>query len=228
VPARADLWAVAEVTPTGGRINASVERQEQGEWTGLSITTNELQVQVEYYDLLTKDGPARHVVYEWPGDAAVDAFTVNFLQPAGAAELVLVPPAATSSVSEGLTFYQTGAVRLDAGQTFTLTADYRKPTDDLSMSGMPVEPVQTISVNSISRLWSSTSGRIVLAVVLGLLVTGGLIGVVLRQKKRGQAAPRKRHAQTPAGAVYCSQCGKRAQAEDVFCRSCGARLRKLE
>ncbi len=230
IPTQATLWAVAEIAPSGDPVNAAYQRQNQGEWVSLEISANSLQVQVEYYDLLDKAGTTRHITYHWPGDAAVDAFSVDFLQPTGATNLVLSPPATSSMTNQGLTNYEIGPMQLESGEEFNLQAEYQKRTDDLSVSGMPVEPVQASPANPGSYLWNSTTGRLILLLGIGLLVAVGLIVLIKGQNARRQTAPRRRHGRSAeesdetAGAHYCRQCGKRAQQNDVFCRSCGARL----
>jgi uncharacterized OB-fold protein len=58
-------------------------------------------------------------------------------------------------------------------------------------------------------------------------MVGGLY--MWKSGTRRSSASRKHHAQTQqaseTSAVYCYQCGKRAQPGDVFCRTCGMRLK---
>ncbi len=233
IPSQASVWAVAYVPPAGGPVNALYALHQLGNWSVLTITANSLKVQVEYYDLLMKKGTYRHIMYQWPGDAAVDAFTVNFLQPVGALDLVLVPPMATSSMtSQGLTNYQTDTFRLDEGQTFSLSADYQKQTEDLSVSGMPVEPAQSTTQNPSSSIWAGGLVYVTIGSVAGLLLIFVMIGLVRMRRDRRQSALLSHHSrdeqdgQASVGVLYCNQCGKRAQPEDIFCRSCGTHLRK--
>ncbi len=232
IPSRATLWAVAWVDSSGGLVNAEYTRQVQGEWTQLNISASSSQIQVEYYDVLSKNGSARHIAYLWPGDAAVDAFSAEFQQPIGATDLVLAPAAASSSTNRGMTNYQTGTVQLAAGQIYTLTADYQKQTDDLSVTKLPVETAQSGWLDTIKGVFTNQTLTIAAGVIAGLLLIGGAIGAVSMRRDRKRVASRPRHSgsrgtsRAPVEAIYCSQCGKRARPEDAFCRSCGARLRK--
>ncbi len=233
IPATADIWAVAFANSTGGLVNAQYDHQVQGDWTVLTITAESLQIQVEYYQGLDIHGTARHIIYQWPGDAAVDAFSVNFLQPAGASNLVLVPASASSSMSQGLSYFHSAAMRLQNGQSFSLTADYQKMSSSLSISGMPIQPQQPLPQNSIGQWMVGDMLKILAGAMVGLIAVAGVIGLVVWQRTNQQTGRRKRRASADSEkqgdpATYCSQCGNRARPEDVFCRSCGARLRKLK
>jgi len=232
VPAQADVFAVAIADPVNGLLNTPYDRTVQGSWATLTITANSQDVQVEYYDALVKNGTARHVVFEWTGDYAVDAFAVALQQPVGATDMVTDPILINSSVGQdGFVYYQSTPQPLAAGQSFTLTADYQKATDALSTTGLPVQPTQPLNASTPGR--ETMTGILwVLAGIGGALIVVGIVGglYVWKNGTRRSSASRIRHAQpqqaSETGAVYCDQCGKRAQPGDVFCRTCGMRLRK--
>jgi hypothetical protein len=232
VPAQAEVYAVAVADQVSGLLNAPYDRTVQGTWATLTITTNSRDVQVEYYDVLVKDGTTRHVVYEWAGDYSVDSFAVALQQPVGATDIVTDPTLTKSSVGQdGFIYYQSAPQPLAAGQSFTLTANYQKATDALSTTGLPVQPTQPLTANTPGRetmnaiLW-------VLVGIGGALIVVGIVGGIYMWKSstRRSSASLKRHAQpqqaNETGEVYCHQCGKHAQPGDVFCRTCGMRLRK--
>jgi len=233
VPAQAEVFAVAIADPVKGLLNTPYDRTVQGSWATLTITANSQDVQVEYYDALVQNGTARHVVYEWAGDYAVDAFEVAFQMPVSATDLVTDPILINSSVGQdGFVYYQSTPQPLAAGQPFTLTADYQKATNALSTTGLPVQPTQPLNVSTPGRVTMSGVLPWVLAVIGGALIMVGIVGGLYMWKNgtRRSSASRKRHTQpqqsSETGAVYCYQCGKRAQPGDVFCRTCGMRLRK--
>ncbi len=89
IPSDAQINAVAVIDPSEGLINSPYDSTTQGKWTVLKITTNTLQVQIEYYRPLSKTGSARHILFEWPGDYTVDRLDVNFLRPFGADNVTL-------------------------------------------------------------------------------------------------------------------------------------------
>jgi uncharacterized OB-fold protein len=67
---------------------------------------------------------------------------------------------------------------------------------------------------------------------IGLLLIGaGIVGFVTWQRgsQMTKAIKRQKPRQQKEGEdefIYCSQCGKRAQPGDVFCRTCGTRLKR--
>jgi hypothetical protein len=233
VPVQAEVFAVAVSDPTSGLINAPYDRVVQGSWATLKINTNSPEVQVEYYDTLEKNGTSRHVVYEWAGDYAVDSFSVAFQQPVNATELVTDPILALSNVGQdGFNYYQSPPQNLAIGQTFTLTADYQKATDELSTTGLPVQPTQPLNTSTPGRVSMSSILPWLLAGIGGVLIIAGIIAGIYMWKSGMRHLPgsRKRHAPSlKAGEpseVYCYQCGKRTQPGDVFCRTCGVRIKK--
>lgn len=236
VPAEAEVFAVAIVDPvTAKLLNAPYDRSAAGTWASLAITVNARDVQVEYYQPLQKDGSVRHIVFEWPGDFAVDAFEVALQQPTGATDLVTDPALEPSSTNQdGFIYYQSATQVMTVGQTFLLIADYQKATDALSTSGLPVQPTQSLDGTIPGRVTMNSLLPWILAGIGGALVVVGIVGGLYLWKNSSQRSPasRKRHGQrqhtSESGEIYCNQCGKRAQTGDVFCRACGMRLRKEE
>ena len=233
VPAQAEVYAVAVSDPVSGLINTPYDRTVQGSWATLTITANLRDVQVEYYDVLEKNGTARHIVYEWAGDYVVDTFAVAFQQPVSATELVTDPVLTKSSVGpDGFTYYQSTPQPLAVGQSFTLTADYQKATDTLSTTGLPVHPAQPLNASTPGRVTMSGVMPWILGGIGGALIVVVIVGGLYMWKSstRHLSASRKRHTQLQEASetrdVYCHQCGKRAQPGDVFCRTCGTRFRK--
>jgi len=232
VPAQAEVYAVAVSDPVRGLLNAPYDRTMQGSWATLTITVNLRDVQVEYYDVLVKNGTARHIVYEWAGDYAVDAFAVTLQQPVGATDLVTDPVLTRSSVGQdGFTYYRSTPQPLAAGQSFTLTADYQKATDTLSTSGLPVQPAQPLNASTPGRVTMSGIMPWILAGIGGALIVVSIVGGLYMWKSgmRRSSASHKHPSQSQqvneTVDVYCPQCGKRAQTGDMFCRTCGTRLR---
>jgi hypothetical protein len=232
VPAQAEVFAVAIADPVNGLLNAPYDRTVQGSWATLTITANLQDVQVEYYDALVKNGTTHQIAYEWIGDHAVDAFAITLQQPVGAMDMVTDPTLTKSSVAQdGFIYYQSAPQSLAKGQSFTLTANYQKATDELSTSGLPVQPTQPLNASTTGRVTMSNILTWVLAGIGAALIVVGIVGGLYMWKNgtRRSSASSKRHTQpqqpSETGEVYCQQCGKRAQPGDVFCRTCGMRLR---
>ena len=231
IPSDGQINAVAVVDPSTGLINSLYDSTTQGKWTLVNITTNSLQLQIEYYKPLSKTGAARHIVFEWPGDYAVDRLDVNFLRPFGADNVSLsLEPVSTSPGQDGLTNYLIQATKLAQNQLFSLTIDYTRQTDDLSISSQPVQAASTPGADTPGRI--SMTGIIpwALAGIGVLLIAVGVIWFVSWQRKGHDSLKGKKqvghHDQNVEEVIYCPQCGKRAQPEDVFCRTCGTRLNK--
>ncbi len=241
VPAQALINAVAVVDPGLGLLNAEYTRTVVGAWATLSITTTSLEVQVEYYDSLVRDGSTRTVVYEWLGDTAVEAFNVAFQVPAGASNTSLDPaPASSQRDAYDLLNYVTDTMSLEAGETFTLTAQYEKADDELSIASMPVEPAMSLEETSGQTAWSDVlpwilGGLGLVLIVLGMFVLFGFLGnpgwrrtKTARQRKERHISRASKDEEEESSQVHCHECGRRAQPGDQFCRSCGTRLRREE
>jgi hypothetical protein len=231
LPAELTLHVPASVT-VEAQSNATVESVAQGDQTLLTLTVNSHDVQFEYYEPLVKDGMERHIVFQWLGDYAVGILEVNFLRPSGAENVTLEPqPVDTSPGQNGLLNYHTRELDLASGQTYTLTIDYSRQTNKVSLTGLPIHVIATPGADTAGRV--SMTGAIVpwaLAGLGALLIIGGVSGFVAWQRggKRTPAntQPGLLPDEREADSTYCPRCGERVQAGDAFCRSCGARLRR--
>ncbi len=231
IPSDAQINAVAIVDPVKGLVNAPYDTSIQGLWSELTITSNSQQIQVEYYTPLVKNGSARQIVFEWPGDYAVDKLEANFLRPFGAENVSISPPPInTGPGQDGLTNYRVQATNLEAGQSFSLTIDYERNTDDLSISSLPVQAVSTPGPETPGHVSMTGFLPWVLAGIGVLLIVAGIVGFVVWQRgSQGTVKVKKntlQHEESDDGFIYCHQCGKRAQVGDVFCRTCGTRLKR--
>jgi hypothetical protein len=231
LPANAQINAVAVLDPTKGLVNVPYDNSIQGQWSMLKITTDSLQVQVEYYVPLVKNGIVRHISFEWPGDYAVDALEVNFLRPFGADGVsISLVPTGTSPGQDGLTNYRIQSANLAAGRTLSLTIDYQRNTNDLSISSLPVQAASTPGPDTPGRVSMTGVLPWVLAGIGALLIVAGIVGFVTWQRGGQGTKKGRKHKQHREESedefTYCHQCGKRAQPGDVFCRTCGTRLKR--
>ena len=231
IPVDAQLNAVAVVNPVNGLINASYGSAVQGKWTVLTITSDSLQVQVEYYDALVKANTERHIVFEWVGDFSVDSLVVNFLQPTDVQNVAIVPMAIMTGLGQdGLTNYRVQTANLAAGQSFTVTIDYQRQTNDLSIANLPVLAASTPGPETPGRVSMTGILPWILAGIGVLLIVSGIAGVVVWQRggrtSTVRRRPVRRRTEAQAEVLYCHECGKRAQSGDAFCRICGARLKR--
>jgi hypothetical protein len=215
--------------------NVDYERQVNGEWATLSFTASMPIVRVEYYDpSLVKQGASRSFVYTWPGDYALGKLIVEVQQPAGARDMSLDPNLGNSVLdNDGLLYYRADLGSRQAGEQQTISMVYQKDTDTLSIENVRVEPSDPI-IPSESGFPTFNSALPWLLGVLGVvLIAGGGLWYWQSGKNRERTAPARRRRRPAAerepapaeGHVYCHQCGKRAAANDRFCRTCGTKLR---
>ena len=227
--------AVRQMNAAGeaGLFSIPYKRQVAGEWGMLNITATMPEVQLEYYDPgLVKEGLARQFEYHWPGDYAVEALTLQVQQPFGASDMRISPASGQGETSsDGLVYYTEQVGALPAGQTFSLTINYTKSIDDLSVANLKVQPSAPVSVTP-----ERSDLLVILPWALGglgvALIVGGVVWYLQSGKGKREDRPRRRHqpvalkeAVEAGGYIYCHQCGKRASPGDVFCRMCGTKLR---
>jgi hypothetical protein len=237
IPMQATVNAVAEVDPRFGLVIADYSRAVNGEWATLSISARALDIQLEYYDLLVKNGTTRFVRYEWLGDYGVDSFNIVFQSPIGADNLNIAPsPVSSQRDQYDLWNYVIENSFLSENETFTFMASYEKPDDDLSIASMPVEPIGPLENTNGQAAWSDVlpwvlGGIGLVLIVLGLLVLFGFRGDSIKRSVKNKKRKSERHSLKGAkliketALVYCNECGRRAEAGDRYCRSCGTQLR---
>jgi hypothetical protein len=247
VPARVGMpHAVATGQTNASLFNVTPTRQVDGDWALITFNTAVPIVRLEYYDpALDVSKEQRIYQYSWPGDYAVDQLMLQVQQPCDASNMQISPSLGTGTMgSDGLVYYNGSFGPLSQNQTFDLTMSYQKASDCLSIN----------TLNIGSELPENTPGRTTLMSILPyllglvgvLLIGGGILWYWMsgRQRETVSASRRGRRQNRQAtysepsrevragpevdvsdGAIYCHQCGKRANPSDKFCRSCGARLR---
>ena len=236
IPAEADLNAVAR-HENNALVNVPYDAPvKEGEWLVLTLTVDDFSTyRVEYYAPLQKEGDARSYTFQWAGDYPIETLAVQVQQPLTATSLDVTPPLPDESEDSAHLKYREGTFSsLPAGETFTLSIQYTKADDALSVSSMPVQPANTPPQNG--KFFSEKTLPWIFSGAGFLLILGGLLYYFFGGKMQTgkKSVRRARHAsrprapkESPAGqAVYCHQCGTRAQPGDKFCRVCGARLRE--
>ena len=206
--------------------------QTGSEWIEVTFHVASNQFQLEYYDPgLVKQGAKRSYQYIWPGDYAVTTATIIVQQPVDSSKMQIKPEnvASFNGVDE-LLYYGLQAGTWKKDQTFELSLSYEKSTDALTFEKQQVHPADPLPQSMWSRGLPWALG------VLALLLIGGGVFIYWRSglPQAGDKKRRRRKPTTPAGSgetpeedsgVYCHTCGRRAGAGDVFCRSCGTKLR---
>ena len=204
-----------------------------GDYALVHFTATLPEIQIEYYDpQLTQDGSRRTFVYRWPGDYAVEDLLVSFQQPPTATGLQVQPSMGSLTTgTDGLNYFNLAVGAVTAGTPFDVEFSYAKDNNDLTNARTFQQTTPASSVTT------TTPGRMTLTQVLpwllgglGLaLIAGGIFWYTRAGRLPEPPVRARRHRSTEAEpaqeAAFCHQCGKRASGGDVFCRSCGTRLK---
>lgn len=220
--------AVGQAANAVTDVGVQYSLEPAGDWINIKLQVTGPAIQLEFYDpTISKQGKSREFVYQWPGDYAVTSFRIELQQPFDASQMVTAPVLGEiSNIPNDLTYHVGDFGPFQAGESFSLKVNYQKPTDDLSVSAMPVQSSAPVDKN--------TAGRVSLQTYMPWLAAGAgvlLVAAGLYYYFRGQPRPRqvrRRHdipAETAEGPKYCPQCGTRARPGDRFCRTCGTRMR---
>ena len=243
IPASAGApYAVAVRQMDGALLNATYERQVEGDWALITITATMPEIQLEYYDPhMEKSGSARSYTYEWPGNLDVGAMRFVIQEPIGATQMSVTPNLGSFSQPAGdpMRYYAMDVGAPKTGDTVSINLGYTKDTDALSVESLQVQPSGPINGNNNGNQPVLPPYLPWLIGGLGvLLLAGGVIWYWLmnkaetkpaKKRSRGSRAPIKSPEQISVEngnpGVFCHQCGKRAARGDRFCRSCGTKLR---
>ncbi|GAB4528642.1 MAG: hypothetical protein Fur0018_14820 [Anaerolineales bacterium] len=232
--------AVAESqTPTDTLFNVQYTTRQDAQWVYVQFSASMPHIRIEYYDPALKvDGSQRSFTYRWPGDYPVDTLVLQVQQPRTASGMELTPALGQPAINPGdnLTYYTASFASLKAGESFELKVGYQKSDDTLSVEGLQVVPADNTPNSATAFAW-----RDALPWILGglgvILIIGGAFWYwrggqePQPSRKRHHKSAKQRAAQSRSNdgqAVYCHQCGKRADAGDRFCRTCGAPLRRAD
>lgn len=204
MPARivAPHVVAAQASLEGGVVEASYDAVVEGDWRIITFETNGPLFQFEYYDALEKDGVNRSVEYVWPGDYAIDDASVEFQQPPGAENFTSSPSLGDSRISgqDGLIYMGSQFGAVEAGQTFTVSADYTRAQDDLTVTLLSsTQPQAQTSTPAITAPVTQSSGGVdtvllvVVAVVFFLLGAAAMrVAINLQQLNREPEPTKKR------------------------------------
>jgi hypothetical protein len=236
--AAGDPNAVAVRQVDGSLYNVDYTRQVDGDWATIRFTTTGPDIQLEYYDpSLEINGAARHFEYLWPGDYGVVQFTIQVQQPVDATDMRISPSlGAGVTGNDNLVYYTQDIGAVSAGQTIAITIDYNKSTSTLSAEGLPVQPSATIPESTVPDLNLASWLPWILGILGAGLIIGGIVWFWQTSKRKPAPKSRRRPSRTVKTegenntgstelGIYCSQCGKRANPGDLFCRYCGTSIR---
>lgn len=202
-------------------------------WSEIKINASGRAIRVEYYDsALQKNGATRQYTYVWPGDYAVDAFSLELRAPLQASDVTSQPPLNKDIVDQdGFQYWTTHPGKLEQGTEYSVAFKYDRSTD-LPSTAFLVGNSSVATPPSGQNFVYEKLPYIIGLVGLALLIGGGVWFWRSGRESSGRGrGPRKRHEvreeQDPAdSAIYCHNCGRRASPSDRYCRACGTRLRQ--
>lgn len=233
VPKGANIFAVAQDTSEGLMTVAYEPPVNEEDYEVLTLTLTDPSIyRVEYYAPLVRNGDVRSYVLNWPGDYSVKSLLVFVQKPIGAQDLSTQPALEELPGQDGFVYAQGQFSDLPAGEPFFLNMTYEKSDDTLSAASQPASLTGGLDTAQGSAFSLTNSLPWLLGGLGVVLIVGGVFWFWQsgQSRQNGQPARRKRHAVRDDDEndqrVYCSQCGKRAEGGDRFCRACGARLRR--
>jgi hypothetical protein len=233
-PASANLIAVASQASDGSLLNTDyVGPTTSGEWKTITVHVQTAAVyHLEYYQPLNRTGQDREFTYFWLGDYPVGDFSLSVRKPVDTTSITTDPPMQAQQASDGATYLSNDFGALAQGRGLSVEVKYARTSDSLSASQQDLQPSQPIDSNTAGRVMLSNYLPYVAGALGVVLIVGGII-FYWQSNRAGDRGREKRHkpAEDPdrhADAIYCHQCGTRAQDGDRFCRVCGTRLRPPE
>jgi hypothetical protein len=234
-PKDGNLIAVASLGSNGSFVNADyLGPSVNGDWQSITLQIQTAtSYHVEYYEPLPISGQLRQFTYLWPGDYAVDDFGVSVRVPADTTNITATPNLQSTQEADGTPALAGDFGALGAGQEFPLQLTYTKTSDTLSVSQPRLQPSQPLGPSTPGRVMLSNYLPYILGVLGFLMIAAGAVYIWQSRRSARLTGSRHRHPSATAeddapGAVYCHQCGTRAEHGDRFCRVCGARLRLSE
>ena len=207
-----------------------------GEWNQLTFTSPYPEVWIEYYDpSMTINENVRSFEYQWVGDYLIKNLQIEVQQPLTASNMVFKEGMGQARIgNDGLTYYSSEVGELKANTKVSLNLQYNKSDSTLSSSmAVPVQPVTPLNTEVSS---SPSFIQILPFIIAGIGLVMLIFGVFwyMRKQKEDLSKPRQRHtsikrsSHNDGDAIFCHRCGRRADSGDVFCRSCGTKLKMDE
>lgn len=232
IPKAANLWSVA-YDDNGNLINATYDGPTpQGDWQTVAVNIEKAaSYRVEYYEPLSISGSSRQFSYLWPGDYAVQDFSLSLRSPLDTTAMNTEPVLESKQGTDGVTYLEKSSAPLPAGQQFTLNINYTKTSDNLAVPPQNVQPSQPLGANTPGRVMFSNYLPYLLGGLGLVLIVGGLIYYWQTGRNAGGAIRKRHPSRAEAGGegdIHCHQCGTRAHSGDRFCRVCGTKLRLEE
>ena len=234
IPKNGNLVAVASLS-NGQLVNAGFSGPTgEGDWQVIKVKVQTpTTYHLEYYAPISKTGTERQFTYLWMSDYPINDFSLSVWPPVDITRLTTDPPLTSVTNADGTTSWKKDFGALSASQQVTLKINYNKTSDTLAKPSTQsgVQPSQPIGSNTPGSFMSTFSNDLPYILGgLGLLLIGGCVVYFWQSGQGGRKATSRRrtvHMESDGdSAIYCHQCGTRAQKGDRFCRVCGTKLRR--
>ncbi len=236
-PEVGDPFAVAQVGQGNQLLVAPFEREIIGDWAWVVVETESTVFQVEYYTPLVIEDQVRSFSYYWPGGIRLGELTYGIQHPTGVESMRVLPPGGVSVEQDGLSYTSASLGAQAVDDTALISFEYSKTSDVLTVDAPQ---------SSIDRPDTTTGGTPNFSVQFPYILGGFgailvLVGVLLfirtrredrippkrvRKRATGETRTEDRSRDMDVSSVYCHVCGTQSGASDIFCRRCGAELRK--
>lgn len=228
-------YAVANVESSGMFNIQDVEVIPDGDWLVVAFQARVPDVRIEYYDPdLKKNGSQREFVFRWGGGTAVQKMVLSIQQPPTATGMSL-EPSFTQSLqgSDGYTYYTYEVGNLEVSTPpFNVTLRYSKSDDSLTNASESVQPNQPVNMDTAGRLRLDQVLPWAIGILGLILIIIGLFWYTRINRGHGTEPARHRHSRKATGGTqdndlvaFCHKCGNKAATGDLFCRSCGTKLK---
>jgi len=204
----------------------------EGDWIKVTFTTPVPEIQLEYYDPAIIITASKHEFqYIWPGDFDIGNSVLIVRQPLAADNFQIQPGMGSGRTNnDGFMEYESVIGELKAGIPFSINIGYNKTGNDLSASALSVSPVEPVTTST--RWWQNPQALPYALGILGILLILISVYWYWRSGKTLTTAFRRRHApsrlkesESESVGVFCHRCGRKAVIGDIFCRSCGTKLK---
>jgi hypothetical protein len=186
--------AVATVGNDGKLLTASYTTNSAGKDIIVTFSTDSLSFRLEYYDpALVVADDTRTYVFGWTADYAVASAALRVQQPFGATDFTAEPALISTGAGEyGLSYWESGAAPLAAGQALSLTFSYSKADSTLSADAVGAEPASVPPATSAASTVSAASPNLPLVVAVGafgVLLVGAGVFVYVRGARTARGRP---------------------------------------
>ncbi len=139
--------AIAKRGPDGNLYTAASTRNVDGDWATVTVETDSLAVQLEYYAPILSAGEVRNFIFRWPGGLEVGQLNYEVLQPKYATNLAIMPsPTSEEITSFGVMVQRAELGSLSATKEATIALTYSNPGARLTVTPAPVPEVTSALV----------------------------------------------------------------------------------